>query len=222
MIHFPKTQNQDVINELTRQKGLTAGKYDFDGIWAQLSTDFHDKCYICGDKCSSPRIEHFRPHNGGTDKDKKFDWQNLMLACEHCNAIKSNDYEQLIDCVQEQPDQHIRFSVQPAAKVGQHSIVIEQLPTTTIHPDTKNLLEEVYSGTTKCKQIGASVIVANLLAELNDFDDLIQEYQEDNDAELLEDIGWELNKESKFTAFKRWVVRDSDKYRPIFENLIEN
>ncbi|MEZ8729080.1 HNH endonuclease [Vibrio splendidus] len=222
MIHFPKTQNPTVIAELARQKKLAAGKYDFDAIWTQLSADFHNKCYICGDTCSSPRIEHFRPHNGGSDQDRKFDWQNLMLACEHCNAIKSNEYEQLIDCIQEQPDQHIRFSIQPVAQVGQHSIVIEQLPTSTIHVDTKNLLEEVYSGTTKCKQIGASVIVNNLLAELNDFDDLIQEYQEGSDTELLEDIGWELNKESKFTAFKRWVIRDSDEYRPIFENLIQN
>ncbi|MEG3696081.1 HNH endonuclease [Vibrio coralliirubri] len=220
MIHFPKTQNQAVIDELARQKGLAAGKYDFDDIWTQLSEDFHDKCYICGDTCSSPRIEHFRPHNRGADKDRKFDWQNLMLACEHCNAIKSNEYEQLIDCCQERPDQHIRFSVQPAAQIGQHSIVIDQLSTSNIHADTKNLLEEVYSGTTKCKQIGAKVIVNNLLGELNSFDDLIQEYQEDNDEELLEEIEWELNRESKFTAFKRWVVRDSEEYRPLFEGLI--
>jgi uncharacterized protein (TIGR02646 family) len=220
MIKFPKTQNQVVIDELARQKQLASGKYDFDGIWTQLSTDFHNKCYICGDKCSSPRIEHFRPHNGGADVDRKFDWNNLMLACEHCNAIKSNDYENLIDCTSEQPDQHIRFAIGTEPEVGQHSIQIQRLSTSRIHNDTIKLLEDVYSGTTKCKQIGASVIVSNLLAELNEFDDLVQDYQGDQNADTLEDIGWELNRESKFTAFKRWAIRDSEVYRPLFEGLI--
>ncbi|MCG9624209.1 HNH endonuclease [Vibrio mediterranei] len=220
MIKFPKTQNQDVINELARQKELASGKYDFDSAWTQLSADFHNKCYICGEKCTSPRIEHFRPHNGGSNVDRKFDWNNLMLACEHCNSIKSNDYENLIDCTSEQPDLHIRFAIGAEPEVGKHSVQIQKLPTSHIHDDTINLLEEVYSGTTKCKQIGASVIVSNLLAELNDFDDLLQEYQEEQNADALEDISWELNRESRFTAFKRWVVRDSDTYRPLFEALI--
>ena len=220
MIYFPKTQNQTIINELARQKGLASGKYDLEDIWTQLSVDFHNKCYICGDRCSSPRIEHFRPHNGGSNKDRKFDWQNLMLACEHCNAIKSNDYEDLIDCTQEFPDQQIRFAIGSAPEVGQHSIQIEQLPNSTIHEDTVNLLKEIYSGSTKCKQIGASVIVSNLLVELNDFDDLIKEYQTDNDEDILQDISWELNSESKFTAFKRWVVKDSIELRPLFEKFI--
>ena len=220
MIHFPKTQNQAVIDKLAHQKNLITGKYDLVEVWTQLSKDFKNKCYICGDKTTSPRIEHFKPHNQGAHIDRKFDWQNMMLACEHCNAIKSNDYENLIDCTQERPDQHLRFTVRPLAKIGYHEVFIEQLPTSNIHVDTKNLLDEVYKGTTKCKKIGASVIVENLLSELNDFDDLIQDYQEDNDEDLLKDIGWELNKKSKFTAFKRWVVRDSDEYRPMFEGLI--
>lgn len=222
MIYFPKTQNQVIITELARQKGLASGKYDFDGIWTQLSVDFHNKCYICGDTCSSPRIEHFRPHNGGANRDRMFDWQNLMLSCEHCNAIKSNDFEELIDCTLEYPDDHIRFVVASAPEVGQHLIQIEKLPTSNIHEDSVNLIKEVYSGTTKCKQIGASVIVNNLLAELIDFDDLIQEYLRNNDVDVLQDISWELNNESKFTAFKRWVVKDSNELRPLFEEFIVN
>ncbi|WP_052706185.1 HNH endonuclease [Vibrio galatheae] len=222
MIYFPKTTNQEIINELARQKNLSSGKYDFDAVWEQLSKDFFNKCYICGDTTTSPRIEHFRPHNGGADKERKFDWHNLMLACEHCNSIKSNDYENLIDCTDERPDQHLRFAVSPVPQVGQHKIVIEQLPTSDIHIDTKNLLDEVYTGTTKCKRIGASVLVENLLEELNDFDDLIQEFQDEKNIDLLSDIGWELNRESKFTAFKRWIIRDSEIYRPLFEGLIKD
>ena len=220
MIHFPKTENQAIIDELARQETLTSGKYDLDSVWVQLDTDFHRKCYLCGDKCSSPRIEHFRPHNNGRNTERKFDWSNLMLACEHCNAIKSNDYEQLLDCTINYPDQHIRFAVEPALEVGEHTVKIEQLATSEIHADTQNLLNAVFTGKTKCKQIGASVIVSNLISELNDFDDLIGDYQSDQDEDLLEDIRWELNKESKFTAFKRWVIRDSDELSPLFHKLI--
>lgn len=219
MIYFSKTQSDDIDSALAHQAGLSSGHYRLNIVWQQLAADFNAKCYICEDKAKSPRIEHFRPQALG--RVLTFDWRNLFLSCEHCNAIKADDYQQLIDCTTEYPDQHIKFAVDPIANIG-HRVVISQLTNSNISNDTVNLLSEVYSGTTTCKQIGAQAIVDDLLDELNDFEDLLKTYLESQDSEDLQDLKWELNNESKFTAFKRWLVKGSSSYNAVFTQYFVN
>lgn len=49
--------------------------------------------------------------------------------------------------------------------------------------------------------------------ELNDFEDLLKAYLESNDEADLEEIKWELNNQSKFTAFKRTMIRENPGYQ---------
>ena len=58
-------------------------------VFQMLVEDCHDKCYICEDSVhTAPNVEHRIPHNG--DIALKYDWNNLFLACSHCNNTKLN------------------------------------------------------------------------------------------------------------------------------------
>ncbi|NQZ09048.1 MAG: hypothetical protein HRT35_17975 [Algicola sp.] len=213
MIYFAKTPSDEIETTLAHQQSLSSGTYRLECVWQQLAADFHGKCYLCGDKAKSPRIEHFKPQVLG--QKFKFDWNNLFLSCEHCNAIKSDSYHQLIDCTTEYPDRHIRFAVRPMGAIGSR-VTVQQLPESDIHGDTVELLSEIYSGTTTCKQIGAQAIVDDLLDELNDFEDLLKVYLESQDEDDLNELIWEMNNRSKFTAFKRELIKSNALYRTQF------
>ena len=71
--------------------------YNIESVNQALKEIFHGKCYICENKAvTSYQIEHLVPHRG--DKTLKYDWKNLFWSCAHCNNIKSDKYESIIDC----------------------------------------------------------------------------------------------------------------------------
>ncbi|MBY7926304.1 hypothetical protein KW451_06065 [Vibrio fluvialis] len=218
MIHFPKAPNAEIEGWLSHQKGLKNGSYDSDAILEQLAKDFKSKCYICEDKVKSMRIEHFRPKCLG--KDQEFDWYNLFNGCDHCNAIKSDEYRELIDCTKTHPERKIRFEVEPLNKLGEQVVLIQL--DGELHEDTINLLNAVYRGTNKRKQLEAQNIVSDLIEEINDFQDLIADYLDSPEDHEIEDIRYEVNNESKFTAFKRWVVLNNPEYKARFYDLFND
>ncbi|EME3968516.1 HNH endonuclease [Vibrio fluvialis] len=222
MIYYPKSQNPTVLQDLNHEKSKKSGTYGIRSVWKQLRIDFFDKCYICGNLAFSPRIEHFRPHNGGYDKDKYFDWNNLMLACEHCNSIKSNKYTNLIDCTKHHPDHHIKFLIEPIEKLDARVIIEIIKNNSDDYQDTKNLLLDVYTGSTDCKKIGAGILVTQIMRELNTFDSMLKHFIENQNESNMDLIKRELNKESTFPAFKRWYVRNNTKFKELFEKLIED
>jgi 5-methylcytosine-specific restriction endonuclease McrA len=219
MIYFNKVSNSTIEDELSHQKGLASGTYNLDSVITQLALDFRRKCYLCESKVTSIRIEHFRPQCLGIDE--KFDWFNIFNSCEHCNAIKSDNYKALLDCTNNFPDQHIKFEVEALGPIGQQ-VKLTQLPESDIHIDTINLLNAVYQGTNKRKEIQAEVIVEDLLNELNQFEDLVRDYLEERDADDLEDIKYEVNNASKFTSFKRWLVKNNRDYHEEISQFFNN
>jgi hypothetical protein len=219
MIHFQKASNPVIEAELAHQKTLASGTYNLNAVITQLDLDFRRKCYICENRVTSIRIEHFRPQHLGIDE--KFDWFNIFNACEHCNAIKSDNYQQLLDCTSECPDQHIKFDVDPISPLGQ-KIKLTQLATSGIHRDTIDLLNSVYRGTNKRKKIQAEVIVDDLLDELNHFEDLVRDYLLEPNNNDLKDIEYEVSNASKFTSFKRWLIRSNNDYNAIVSPLFVN
>ena len=76
-------------------------KNSFDGVKEALIKMQHYKCYLCESKESiTTHIEHFKPKS---QKGGKYEWQNLLLACDHCNSIKNYVADkiegfELLDC----------------------------------------------------------------------------------------------------------------------------
>lgn len=96
---------------LAVEKAKASGSYCCDDVVRQLTTDFKNKCYICELKPSDIEVEHLLPHQGGSNRNLMFDWNNLFLSCRHCNNIKNNiKYDgNIIDCTNDDPETHISF-----------------------------------------------------------------------------------------------------------------
>lgn len=196
---------------LEKEKLKAKGDYNQTEVTDALKVMFAKKCYICENKkITSYNIEHLRPHKK-VNKDLKFGWDNLFLACAHCNNIKSDDYEHILDCTKIDVDELIAFR-----KIG-NFVWDEKIEITPIQrnneiDETIDLLNKVYSGTTASKKLESSNIRIELRKEISKFIDAINEYieaegEDKEDAKSL--IERELKFNSPFAAFKRWIVRDN-------------
>lgn len=201
------------INALKIEKARN-GSYNTSEVNEALREMFHGKCYICENKqITSYQIEHLVPHRGNIDL--KYDWNNLFLACAHCNNIKLDKFDPIIDCTKENVEELIAFR-----KRGYFGIDEELVFDVLDHrPEIKNtvkLLHEVYYGSTPQKKMEATIIRRLLRIELSNFKEYVREYTEAEDEEK-EDLKYllqqQLRDDSPFVAFKRWLIRDnSDTY----------
>lgn len=197
---------------LKTEKEKKSGDYNKEEVWDRLVTDFKNKCYICeNDRPSSLNIEHLVSHQGNIEL--KFKWENLFLACEHCNGIKSTQYDNILDCTNDkhEVESWIKYKMDP---YPMKDVEIEALEDNIIVSKTVELLNKVYNGTTHQKSTEADNIREYLLTELIEFQKYLKEYYDKRnsieDKEIAKKaIKKHLNSSSAFTAFKRWVIKDT-------------
>jgi hypothetical protein len=216
MVYSEKSQPAPV--SLAAEKVKANGKYNEKDVLNQLVSDFKNKCYICEYQQPSINVEHFVPHKGNVDL--KFDWNNLFLACGHCNNTKLDKYDNILNCTNKSDDveNKLRYSIKPFPK---EKVQIEVLDNSQKTLNTKDLLLDIYNGTTFPKQIEAETLTNNLLDEIFDFQKNLFDYfkthsQEDKNYFLIK-IKTHLNRTSNFTAFKRWIIKDNPRLKTEFE-----
>lgn len=222
MIKFERKTSEKAIlaiKSLQIQKEKS-GTYNTKEVNAALQEMFFGKCYLCENKeITSYQIEHLHPHKGNIEL--KYDWNNLFLSCAHCNNIKSDKYEPILDCSKEPIDEIIAFK--RSGYFGtQEKLEFFALDERIETKNTVKLLQEVYYGTTPQKKMEAKIIRKKLRQELSKFKEYIREYQEaegEDKKDLLYAIKKELKESSLFTAFKRWLLRENKEY---YSELIKN
>lgn len=211
-------KTQKAIASLQKAK-IQNSTYNTPEVNAALREVFHGKCYICENKqATSYHIEHYLSHQ--KNSELKYDWNNLFLACAHCNNTKLDKYEPILDCTKDNIEEFIAFR-----KTGYFGIE-EQLAFEILIPseetmNTKKLLHEVYYGSTPQKKIEAKILRYLLRKELSEFKEYVREYLE-AEGEDKEDLRYllkqQLSDSSPFVAFKRWLIRD---HRDFFSELEE-
>ena len=218
MVYFKKTYPAASSLE-------NCSSYNSQDVLNLLYEDFHNKCYICeSEGIESINIEHFAPHKD-SNEIRKYNWSNLFLACSHCNKIKSAT-ESLLNCTckDDKVDTNIKYYLND--NLENNKIVIENIATDEKTINTVNLLTKVYNGTTIQNKFQAREKRNKLYDELCDFTSLVYKYQRTEDTkkknQLLSTIKFELTNQSAFTAFKRWIIRDSEYLKNEFEQYIED
>ena len=208
---------EKAIESLRREKARS-GSYNTPEVNAALREMFHGKCYICENKqITSYQIEHLVSHRGNADL--KYDWNNLFLACAHCNNTKLDKYEPIIDCTKETVEALIAF--RRTGYFGtDEKLLFEKLDDRIEVENTIKLLQEVYYGSTPQKKMESTILRRMLRKELSAFKEYVREYHEAEDEEK-EDLKYLLQKElrdsSPFAAFKRWLIRDN---REVYAELL--
>lgn len=203
-----------------------SSSYNTPEVNSALKEIFHGKCYICENKeITSYQIEHLIPHRGNSKL--KYNWDNLFLACAHCNNTKLDRFDPILDCTIVNVEGKIAFR-----KEGyfgkEEKLVFEKLDSEATTENTVKLLYEVYYGTTPQKQMEAAIIRRTLRKELSKFKEYVREYQETEDGEEEKEdlrclLKQELGDSSPFAAFKRWLIRDhKDAYPELFTYIAAN
>lgn len=212
MVFQPKSQ--PAPDCLAAEQTKATGTYHCGDVLVRLKADFKNKCYLCEERePSSINIEHFVPHRG--DVALKFAWDNLFYCCGHCNNTKlaKAAYDELLNCTKAEDavDTQIRYRIRPMPR---EKAEITGLSEESKVQNTVKLLDEIYNGTTTLKTVEAGNLRAKLLKEVREFYDLLFEYNDalGTDEEIASAkarIERQLRSGSAFTAFKRWIVRDS-------------
>lgn len=208
-VETEKTQRAEEDLRLAKKNGTS---YNTKNVNIALREVFHSKCYICENKTGiSCQIEHLVPHR--KDVDLKYSWDNLFFACAHCNGIKSDKYNPIIDCTKVDVEKKIAFRKEGYFGADER-FVFDALDTDIETTNTVALLEEVYyASSTVQKELESRLLRKHLREDLSKFKNYIREYEELDTKEEKEDmeclIRMELKDSSEFTAFKRWLIRDN-------------
>lgn len=213
MIFHAKTQPAPAC--LAIEQANANGTYNCNGVLEQNKADFKNKCYLCEDKePHSINTEHFVPHRG--NNVLKFDWNNLFYCCAHCNNTKLDKvkYDTILNCTIEADgvDTQIKYHIDPWPK---EKAEITALVDDVRVSNTVELLLEVYNGTTELKKIESANLRSKLLKEIRAFQDLLfafydDSYNDEERGEIKNCILRQLRPTSNFTAFKKWILRDSE------------
>lgn len=206
-------KSQQAIVSLAKEKKKSSGKCNTNEVVIALQEMFHNKCYICENKNATEwEVEHLIPPAGNLDL--KFEWKNLFWSCGHCNHIKGNKFTPILDCTKVDVDEIISFR-----KIGYFGIdeflnfeKVDSVEDNEQIQMTCALLKRVYYGETLQEKSSAKILRHEVQAELSQFKNYIREYIEaagEDKKDLFVAICNQRKSNSKFAAFKRWIVRDN-------------
>ncbi|MBK9151852.1 MAG: HNH endonuclease [Saprospiraceae bacterium] len=194
-----------------------AGK-SFEGVKEQLKRMQFDKCYLCERKApDTSQIEHFIPVN--KDISAKFDWNNLFLACSHCNSIKNyvsdskSQNLKLLNCTDFNNiiTDLIEFSCDGKPKEKVVIREVDEFPSQEVK-DTVLLLHSIFNYESDSLSFDAKALTDEVIIEMKKLLDLLHTYEYDSHSEgkrkrVLSDIQDCLSIEAPFTAFKIWYIK---------------
>ncbi|MCS4314479.1 hypothetical protein M2397_004799 [Pseudomonas sp. BIGb0381] len=188
-------------------------KYDGSDVYLELCNIFFNKCYICETKEPHDiNVEHFRPHKG--DESKKFDWQNLYLACSRCNNIKLVEFDDIIDCCDIELDvfRAIRH-VPPITPYAKSVQLLSMLPNPKVEL-SRRLLDRVYnSDHTVNKKVSGAFLRRKIFDQYNLLLDQINNYYNPVATDMEKELSLErmqklIHRSAPYSAFIRWCILD--------------
>jgi hypothetical protein len=220
MVYFEKSQPAPTCLAVEKAKN---GSYSCGDVHQKLVYDFKNKCYLCELKSiTSINIEHFESHQG--DINKKFDWNNLFLACFHCNNAKSNKFDDILNCTVSTDNVETNLRYLAGCPTDDVEIIPQNNDAKTLK--TAELLLAIYNGTTTHKTKESENLKSLLQVDLLNFLNNISEYylhitDTSIKSKHLFEIEKHLSRSSSFTAFKRWIVRDREKLMKEFGHFLD-
>jgi len=196
------------------------GDYRKSEIFDILAEDCHRKCYICEDKPTTINVEHIVPHRN--DPALKFCWDNLFIACGHCNNIKLAKFDDILNPTKCDPEEHIELSVEIMDNLIE-KVHIKSLLEDSSTAQTAELLELVYNdGLTANKKIECSNLRnEHLMPNIRRFFQYLNGHREEPELGYEKIIIKEIARSSAFAAFKRGMVRNDPELSIMFADSLK-
>ena len=213
MVRLSKSQQPQSVTIASEQD------YRKGEVITAIADDCYHKCYICEDKSTTINVEHIIPHC--SDPALKYDWNNLFIACGHCNSIKHTKYDDILNPIKCDPEEHIALSIKTTDNLI-NQVRIETLTEDDSTKQTAELLGLVYNGgSTNIKEIECSNLRnEHLIPTVRRFKQYINDYHKEPDIGYDKLIIKEINRSSAFAAFKRKIIRDDPKLSITFADYL--
>ncbi|MDR0380877.1 MAG: HNH endonuclease [Oscillospiraceae bacterium] len=198
----------DVV--IKREKDYRSGP-----VFQMLVADCHNKCYICEDSLhTSPNVEHRISHKHAPAL--KYDWENLFLSCSHCNNIKGDKYDGMIDPAQCDPEQVIALSMGLDDELRE-VVIVSKTGGDEAVDITVALLNAVYNGThTDMKKYACQQLKNKISNELAWFQQKLDDYKNHPGDDTKAAVAGRISEDALFAAFKRKRVREDPQLAPVF------
>jgi len=196
--------------------------YRKDPVFKKIKEDCYEKCYLCEFHSTSYRVEHIVP------RDKKpelaHEWDNLLLACPHCNEIKGDKYDNILDCTKVDPEDVINFKYIPYPMSKPEFTLKEVDESLALQgKQTVELLNEIFLlPYTDQKFYEAEALCDKLYEAIEKFKERVQNYREareEDKKECYTYVSMSIRRSYPFAAFTRAVARE--RYFDMFGAALE-
>lgn len=186
-------------------KSLTTSKaYDGEDVKKQLLQDQFGKCYVCEKECITDfEVEHYKSEKHYPNLRQN--WDNLLLACGYCNRKKSDNFDNLLNPVQDSIESEIEQTID---YVHKKAVFVPQ-NTDTSHLKAVRLLETVFNGTHHSRKIKEEQFFEYFLGVMNRFQESVCDYLISPNAANFEAVRDELSINKEFLGFKYWIIKSN-------------
>ncbi|CAI8745982.1 HNH endonuclease [Pseudomonas sp. IT-347P] len=197
-----------------------ARAYDGEDVYVELRKIFFDKCYLC--ETNDPHdinVEHFVAHEG--DVQIKYDWGNLYFACSRCNNIKSNVFNEIIDCCDPAHDAFRSIKLLPPLSPRGKTVIVTPTNEDPRTIKTSELLKKIFnSDHTINKRISSEFLRSKIFKQYNLLLDQIDSYFDpvattDQKANSIARMRVLMQKSMPYSAFIRWCILEDNVLGPI-------
>jgi hypothetical protein len=209
----PLPEGVVIKNEKDYQRGI---------VFRLLCDDCYHKCYICEHRPIPPEVEHRLTHKN--DEALKYDWNNLLYSCVHCNRVKNNPkfYDGILNPIQIDPEEYINLYIEYNDDLKERIVVVKKVKDDDLVDITVELLDLVYNNISTDNRRESSFNLKNIISkDISMFMVYIEKYLEKPDDIIIFDvIKDEISRESEFAAFKRQIIRDNEKLFETFKEAL--
>lgn len=200
--------------EANAPESLTKTKsYDGEDVKKQLITDQCGKCYLCERILTTDfEIEHLKSETHFPALIQ--DWNNLFLSCRYCNGKKLENYDDIINPIEEEVENSIKQEIDFEGKKA----VFTNLTADVKIDKTIQLLNLIYNGTNRCRKIKDERFFEHILSTINDFSKIVRDYIEDPSDENKIAVKEELSICREALGFKYWIIKSNSHLEKVFYN----
>ena len=202
-----KINKSEKPGEINRDEDYRKGP-----VFCALVNDCFRKCYLCEIKLSAFNVEHIVPRS--TKPELAHEWSNLLLACPHCNGIKNDKYDNILNCTEVDPEDVISIKYEPYPMFKLEFGVKEvDEPLATQGRLTAELLNMIFTvPPTDLKFHEAEELRRILINDMLEFTWRLLCYKnasvDRNKQIYLASVSEHIVRSSQFAAIKRAVVRN--------------
>lgn len=202
-------------SEIVPQSLLKTKRYDGEDTKNQLMEDQREKCYICERYLETDfTIDHLHSQKFYPELIKG--WKNLYLACSYCNEKKKNDFDNILN----PSEVNIEDEIQQSIDFRKKKAIFKALVSSVEHDETIKLLERVFNGTRKMRNLKENRFFNRAMHEVIDFLNDVNEYKKRPSPETEKTVREELSIKENFLGFKYWVIRNDPLLMQVFSTDI--